>query len=263
MKIKLTILNFAFLTLFTTPINLNASDLNFPDTFKNELESSDLVIDYTQLDYILSRSVLEVEPSTRERAKKSSLKSSHLRSKDAYLTALEGNRFHFGAFSNENRHVFSVVKEELEHLPEKTPLNLYSKDEQLAYWLNLYNTALLNELLVIYPKNKLKTSLYGNEAILDKEIITIAGEKLTLNDIQHKILFNDYDKNPLIIYELFQGVIGVPDIRPLAFTGKNVWRALKENADRFINSNRGTHASTKHTVRVSTIYNRNSMYFDS
>ena len=88
---------------------------------------------------------------------------------------------------------------------------------------------------------------------------------LSLNDIQFTILKNNYDNNPLVIYGLYQGIIGGPNIRKSAYTGQDVWRALKNNAIEFINSNRGTYGSDKSSdvFQVSSLYDRNRSYFPS
>ncbi len=133
----------------------------------------------------------------------------------------------------------------------------------MAYWLNLYNVTMLNELVDIFPKKNLKKVLTGKKSILSKKVLTVAGVPLSLNDIQFTILKDNYDNNPLVIYGLYQGIIGGPNIRKRAYTGKDVWRALANNAIEFVNSNRGTYGSSKSTsvFQVSSLYDRAGLYF--
>jgi hypothetical protein len=88
---------------------------------------------------------------------------------------------------------------------------------------------------------------------------------LSLDDIQFTILKNNYDNNPLVMYGLYQGIIGGPNIRKTAYTGADVWRALKNNAIEFINSNRGTYGKDgdSDVFEVSSLYDRNRAYFPS
>jgi hypothetical protein len=60
---------------------------------------------------------------------------------------------------------------------------------------------------------------------LPKKLLTVDGVALSLNDIQFNILKHNYANNPLIIYGLYQGVIGGPNIRKSAYTGATVARA--------------------------------------
>jgi hypothetical protein len=98
---------------------------------------------------------------------------------------------------------------------------------------------------------------------LSTQLLTVAGVPLSLDDIQFTILKNNYDNNPLVIYGLYQGIIGGPNIRKTAYTGHDVWRALKNNATEFINSNRGTYSSSddSEVFEVSSFYDRNRVYF--
>jgi hypothetical protein len=181
-------------------------------------------------------------------------------------TLYEGNRFHFEAFekNEEAKQALKDIRYNLEQIPTNTPLELFSRDEQLAYWLNLYNITILNEIVSVYPTRDLEELLFGENSILSKKSLTISEILLSLNDIQFTILKENYDNNPLIMYGLYQGVIGGPNIRKTAYTGADVYRALKYNAIEFTNSNRGTNfirAKGSEILNVSNLYARNSSYF--
>jgi hypothetical protein len=155
------------------------------------------------------------------------------------------------------------IRDSLEQIPGKIPLEYFSRDEQLAYWLNLYNVTILNEIVAIYPKRDLENFLAGENSILSKKLLTVAGISLSLNDIQSTILNQNYDNNPLIMYGLYQGNIGGPNIRKSAYTGADVYRALTNNAIEFVNSNRGTNRDKDkgRALKVSNLYERNRIYF--
>jgi hypothetical protein len=127
--------------------------------------------------------------------------------------------------------------------------------------LNLYNVTILNEIVKVYPQNDLEKFLYGKDSILDRKLLTVEGVPLSLNDIQFTILKHNYDGNPLVLYGLYQGIIGSPNIRTSAYTGKTVYDALTENAVVFINSNRGTAIKNAKKFRVSSFYERNAAFF--
>ena len=146
---------------------------------------------------------------------------------------------------------------------KKVRLSYFSRDEQLAYWLNLYNVTVLNEIIAVYPKNNLKKLVTGKKSIFARKLLTVAGVPLSLDDIQFTILRQNYDNNPLIIYGLYKGIIGGPNIRKESYSGATVYRALEYNATEFINSNRGTNRDNgRYKVqKVSSLYARNSAYF--
>ena len=199
--------------------------------------------------------------SSRQKAKKTKASiGTRFRNKVKPLTDLEGNRFHYEAYdSPEKIQLMTNVRKSLERLPTNSPLHFFSKDEQLAYWLNLYNTSLLEQLILIYPRRNLE-SLTEKGQLFDQKNLTVAEEKLSLNDIK-EIVIHNFGYDPLLIYGFHQGYIASPDLRREAYTGKRVWKILKRNADVFINSNRGTFSDDSNSMRVSYLYEQNKAFF--
>lgn len=257
---------FAIFSTLTISQFAVAQDSGVPEPFRGFDDESKYVITYDDLTAVLKTVVVDVGRSNREVAAPTRAKTgTMMKSKVKRTTANEANRFYFETFENndEAKQLLSTIKTSLEILPEEVSLEYFSRDEQLAYWLNLYNVTLLTELVEIYPKKKLKKYLTGKKSILSKKLLTVAGVPLSLNDIQFTILKNNYDNNPLVVYGLYQGIIGGPNIRRRAYTGKDVWRALANNAIEFVNSNRGTYGSSKSAdvFQVSSMYERSGAYF--
>lgn len=244
----------------------SAQDSAVPEPFRGFDNDSKYVITYDDLTSVLRTVVVDVGRSNREVAAPTRARTgTMMKSKVKRTTANEANRFYFESFVNndEASQLLNTIKTSLEILPEEVSLEFFSRDEQLAYWLNLYNVTMLTELVEIFPKKNLKKFLTGKKSILSQKLLNVAGVPLSLNDIQFTILKNNYDNNPLVIYGLYQGNIGGPNIRRRAYTGKDVWRALTNNAIEFINSNRGTYGSSKSNsvFQVSSMYKRSNSYF--
>jgi hypothetical protein len=238
-----------------------ASDV--PEPFQGFDETSEFAIDYSDLTALLRMVVVDVGRSTRRVAQPSAdVTGTRMKSK-IKMTANEGNRFYFETFKKEeaSQEFLRGIQSSLEQLPTEAPLEHFSRDEQLAYWLNLYNVTVLNQVIAVYPKKNLKSLFRGKKSIFEKKLLTVAGVSLSLNDIQFTILKHNYDDNPLIMYGLYQGIIGAPNIRKTAYVGNDVYRALEDNAREFVNSNRGTYAKYAGEFRVSSFYDRNSAYF--
>jgi len=242
----------------------NAAGSEVPEPFQPFDDSSKYAINYDDLTSILKIVVVDVGKSTRERAAPSTAATgTRMKSSVKRSTANEANRFYYETFNNneEAQQALKAIQTSLEQLPLEVSLEYFSRDEQLAYWLNLYNVTVLNEVIAVYPKRNLKKLLVGKKSILSKKALTVAGVPLSLDDIQFNILKNNYDNDPLIIYGLYQGIIGGPNIRRSAYTGSDVRRALKHNANEFINSNRGTYSKNEKVFRVSSLYDRNRVLF--
>lgn len=251
--------------LFASSLPANAADPEPPEEFQRHDPYSNLEIGYEDLDSLLRTVVLDTGPSTRESAKPTNTSTgTRMRVKVNRATINEGNRFYYEIFgdNDENQQIIRNIRHRLENIPAAMPLERFSRKEQLAYWINLYNVTILDEIVKVYPKRDLKGLLVGNKSILSKKTLNVAGIPLSLNDIQFSILRHNYDNNPLVIYGLYQGIIGGPNIRKSAYSGRNIYGELAENAVEFINSNRGTQAKNERVFRVSSLYERNDVFFD-
>jgi uncharacterized protein DUF547 len=258
---------FGFLAAVETVV---AAESEVPEPFQRFDSSSTNAINYDVLTQWLDYMVVDIGRSDRRSANSGRAQiypttGTRIAPKVKKQTLFEGNRFFFESFEGnaEAKRVLADVRDSLEQIPSITPLEYFSRDEQLAYWLNLYNITILNEIVAIYPTRNLKEFLVGENSILSKKLLTVTGIPLSLDDIQFTILKENYDGDPLILYGFYQGIIGGPNIRKHAFTGATVYRDLEDNAVEFINSNRGTNrANSNYKVRkVSSLYARGRSYF--
>jgi hypothetical protein len=242
----------------------NAAESAVPEPFRGFDASSTYTISYEDLNSLLSATVLVVGRSSRDNAAPTQAKTgTRVKNKVNNKTANEGNRFYFESFKEtpEYLDLLHNIQASLEKVPDEVPLKYFSREEQLAYWINLYNTTLLKELVDRYPQRSLKNVVAGKKSILSQKLLTVAGVPLSLDDIQYKILKENYQNSPLVIYGLYQGIIGGPNIRRRAYSGETVYRDLQRNATEFVNSNRGTFARDEKVFRVSSLYDRNQAFF--
>ena len=136
----------------------------------------------------------------------------------------------------------------------KTPIRQYNKGEQMAYWINLYNAITVNLILDNYPITSIRDVKSGFFSFgpWDKELITIEGELLSLNDIEHRILRPIW-QDARIHYAVNCASIGCPNLQSSAFTAENTETMLDLAAVEFINHPRA--AQVKYgKLRVSSIY---------
>lgn len=256
----------SFLIFVLISVNAVASTVTstVPEPFRGFDDNSKLTIDYRDLDSLLDTVVLNTGRSDRKKAARSESETgTRMKVSINRSTANEGNRFFYEVFDDnaDNQQTIVKIQNRLESIPKAIALEKFSRDEQLAYWINLYNITILEEIIKVYPERKLEDLLVGKHSILSKKTLTVAGVPLSLNDIQFTILKQNYDNSPLVIYGLYQGIIGGPNIRKSAYTGKYVYADLIDNAMEFINSNRGTDSKNSKTFRVSSLYERNAVFF--
>ncbi len=258
------VVTFLICGFFSINAIANTTVSTVPEPFRGFDDNSKLTIDYRDLDSLLDTVVLNTGRSDRKKAARSQSETgTRMRVTVNRATVNEGNRFYFEVFDDnaDNQQTLTKIQKRLENIPKAVPLEKFSRDEQLAYWINLYNITMLNEIVKVYPERKLEDLLVGKDSVLSKKTLMVAGVSLSLNDIQFTILKQNYDNNPLVIYGLYQGVIGGPNIRKSAYTGKYVYADLIDNAMEFINSNRGTDSKNAKVFRVSSLYERNAVFF--
>lgn len=131
-----------------------------------------------------------------------------------------------------------------------------NRKEQKAYWVNLYNALTVKVILDHYPVKSImdidiSPGLFNNGP-WDAKLLTIEGEKVSLNDIDHRILRPIFNDNRLH-YALNCASIGCPNLQPVAFTAANTEKLLETGAMEYINSPRGARFFNGR-LRVSSIY---------
>ncbi len=169
---------------------------------------------------------------------------------DRYLiTRAENTLFRYRAVSAEDK---AKLKQYIQRLAKLDPLQ-YRKAEQYAYWVNLYNAITVDLILDSYPIKSI-TKLGGLFSFgpWDQNVVTINGQKLTLNDIEHRILRPIW-QDPRTHYAVNCASLGCPNLQTKAFTAGNTQLLLENAAKTFINSKKGV-AIEEDTARISSIY---------
>jgi hypothetical protein len=115
-------------------------------------------------------------------------------------------------------------------------LDLYARDEQLAYWINLYNALVVREVLDHYPLGSVR-DLDDGAGPWHRELVEIGGVELSLHDIEHHILRPIWD-DLRILYALSCGAVGCPDLRAEPYRGAVIDRQLTRAAMTYINDPR-------------------------
>ena len=218
--------------------------------------------DYTFLDTALQFMVMRMWPSTREGAKRpDNYLGSRMRWGHLSRYRLEGNRVVFSLLEEKDITPLTEYREDLERLGSEYDIASLPRGEQLAYWMNLHNVAVIEQLAINYPVRSPSLKKFGPDqtSLDDAKVITVAGVSLSPRDIRTRIVYPNWD-NPNVIYGFFRGDIGGPSIQKRAFTAENVDAALPSVASEFVNSLRGVEALAGN-VKVSKIYEEAAPFY--
>jgi hypothetical protein len=135
------------------------------------------------------------------------------------------------------------------------PIRTYRREEQLAYWVNLYNALTVELVLKHFPVKSIRDISDGlfSYGPWERRLIEVEGQSISLSDIEHRILrpiWND----PRIHYVINCAALGCPNLPSLPLTAANAEAMLDAAAREYVNHPRGVRSENGKLV-VSKIYN--------
>ena len=148
---------------------------------------------------------------------------------------------------------YGLLKNYLTSL-EDIPVSNFSRPQQRAFWINLYNAATVNLILEHYPLESITKISFSFFSFgpWDEELLSVEGEELSLNDIEHRILRPIW-QDTRIHYALNCASLGCPNLLPQAFTELNTESLLEQGAHDYINHPRGANVQDDSLI-LSKIY---------
>ena len=130
------------------------------------------------------------------------------------------------------------------------------RDEQLAFWLNLFNAAVVDVVLAHYPVASMRDIDLDPRAAVEgpwtAAELEVAGVALSLADIEDDILFAHWD-DPRLHYALHRGSLGCPNLPATPFAGADIDARLDAAAMAYVNHPRGVAIEHGELV-VSSLY---------
>ena len=147
------------------------------------------------------------------------------------------NRLRYGAVTPQDHR---ALKGYLQYL-QSVDIRTLNRNEQLAFWFNLYNARTADIVLDNYPIRSIRqvkmkfTDFVG--PFDDPGTVTVLGKPLSLNDIESGIVRPVW-KDPRIHYALNCASYGCPNLSRQAWTAADLDSRLNSAASNYINSNR-------------------------
>lgn len=142
------------------------------------------------------------------------------------------------------------------HGLERIEIREYRREEQLAFWINLYNAATVNLVLEHYPVASIRdiniSPGFFSFGPWDNKLLHIEGQELSLNDIEHRIL-RPLWREPRLHYALNCASLGCPNLQRDVFTAADMQALLDRSAREYVNHPRGV-MIVDGELHVSSIY---------
>ena len=162
------------------------------------------------------------------------------------------NRFAYKRVTKKDRALLESYIREI----SKTKISNYNRDEQFAFWVNLYNARTI-KVILDHPDAKTIRDIdispgFFADGPWGKKMMVVEDTILSLNDVEHGILRPIW-KDPYIHYAVNCASLSCPNLLPTAFTGKNYRQLLAGAARSYINHPRGVTIEDGQ-IKVSSIY---------
>lgn len=160
----------------------------------------------------------------------------------------------YQGFASEREKLDQYLKLLAEHPPNDQS---WTRNDQIAYWINVYNAFTIDLVLDNYPLESIKDigasiQLPFVNTPWDIDFIEINEEIYDLNNIEHNILRKNWDE-PRIHFAINCASISCPKLRSEAYVGSILDQQLKEQAIDFLNDPSKNKVS-KEGIQVSKIF---------
>jgi len=160
------------------------------------------------------------------------------------------NRFDYAGISTADKQLLARYLERMQRLDPRR----FNRAQQKAYWINLYNALTVDLIVKHYPVESI-TELgesFFRFGPWDDEIAQVAGQTLSLNDIEHRILRPIFRDNR-IHYAVNCASLGCPNLAAQVYRAGELDRQLDNAARDYINHPRGVEFR-EGVLWVSSIY---------
>lgn len=115
-----------------------------------------------------------------------------------------------------------------------------SRPAAMAFWINLYNILTVDLVLSEWPVSSIREVRGGlfNLGPWDEEVVTVAGHRLTLDDIEHGILRPIW-RDARIHYAVNCAALGCPELAAEPYAAETLDTRLDRQARAYVNSPHG------------------------
>lgn len=171
---------------------------------------------------------------------------------NTYLVTTQDQQTFF-SYSNVSKKDHKQLKNYIGELLALDPKKL-TRAQQKAFWINLYNAKTVDLILDNYPVKSITKLGKGFFSFgpWDDKTLTLNGKKLSLNDIEHRILRPIYN-DARIHYAVNCASYSCPNLTVQAYTVENTEQLLEKGAEYYINHPRGV-LIEGNTLTLSSIY---------
>lgn len=132
----------------------------------------------------------------------------------------------------------------------------WSKNDQLAYWINAYNAYTVQLIIRNYPLKSIK-EIGGKIPFVnsswDIKFIKIGGTELDLNNIEHGIIRKEFSE-PRIHFAVNCASVSCPRLRNEAYEGSKLDAQLTDQAKYFLSNQKKNQLGNGSSIKISKLF---------
>ncbi len=133
----------------------------------------------------------------------------------------------------------------------------WSQQEQLAYWINVYNAFTIKLIIDNYPLKSIQdlhptVKIPLVNTVWHKKFFQIGGKDASLDEVEHKILRKEFDE-PRIHFAVNCASYSCPPLLNEAFVPEKINQQLESQAKKFINDKRHNNLEANN-IQISQIF---------
>ncbi len=144
-----------------------------------------------------------------------------------FKTHVFNGRVAYGNIKKDPKALNDILK-----LAEAISVSNENTSNYQAFWINAYNLSVIKGIVAHYPTK----SPLDHDGFFDKTKYSLGGKKVTLNDIEHKLLRAQF-KDPRVHFVLVCGAIGCPPLINEAYKPSIVEEQLQKQTELALNGN--------------------------
>jgi hypothetical protein len=133
--------------------------------------------------------------------------------------------------------------DELRRQMAQVDVTTLSREDQLAYWINLYNISTVNVVVERYPVESIRdisTDPIIRLNVFKKDNVLTKKGAMSLNDVENEKIRESF-KDPRIHFAINCAAKSCPPIRPEPYTGAEVSNQLDDQVRKFLAGPNGVH----------------------
>lgn len=153
----------------------------------------------------------------------------------------------------------------LKELAAFNPATLNSREEKIAFWVNVYNIAAMKTIVDNYPVDSIRSKKINWLGLpWSRKAITVGGKEYSLGEIENDILLNTF-KDLRIHFGINCASVSCADLRPEPYRAAVLFKQLEEQGRRLLaDQKKGMRIDREgKTVYLSQIFKFDKKHFDA